>query len=94
MGTTTSVLNYQPFLPTGLDATLSSNPWFIAAFIALIVWSLVWKGMALWKAARLSHKKWFIAFLIINTLGILEIIYVFFVAKKYTVETEEKSEVK
>ena len=56
-----------------------------------ILWSIPWKGVALWKAARLSHKKWFIALLIVNTFGILEIIYIYFVAKKYQViETTEE----
>jgi len=36
-------------------------------FAALIAWSLVWKGMALWRAARHEHKWWFIALLLINT---------------------------
>ena len=62
-------------------------------FIALaIVWTLVWKGLALWRAAELGQKYWFIAILIINTLGILEIIYFFFVARKYKVEVIEKTE--
>ena len=50
--------------------------------IVLIVWSLVWKGMALWKAARVGHKGWFVALLIINTLGILDILYIYFFSKK------------
>jgi len=44
-------------------------------FLALFAWSLVWKGLALWKAAQKGSKPWFIAFLIVNTLGILEILY-------------------
>ncbi len=60
--------------------------WLIAVVIA---WSLIWKGIALWKAARLSHKKWFVVLLVVNTVGILEILYILFVAKKYTVETVE-----
>jgi len=59
-----------------------------------IVWVIAWKGVALWKAARLSHKKWFIVLIVINTLGILEIIYIFAVARKYTVETVERVEEK
>lgn len=62
-------------------------PWVVAL---LVVWSLIWKGIALWKAARLSSKWWFIILLLVNTLGILEIIYIFFIAKKYTVETEKQ----
>lgn len=50
-------------------------------FILLMLWALVWKGIALWKAARRSDKTWFIVLLILNTLGILEIIYVFLISK-------------
>src|ERR1035437_8749207 len=45
-------------------------------FIAVIaVWTIVIKGYALWHAARAGQKWWFIALLVINTVGILEIIY-------------------
>ena len=48
----------------------------------LIAWSVIWKGIALWKSARLGHKGWFVALMIVNTLGILEIIYIYAVANK------------
>lgn len=51
-------------------------------FIPLLVWTLLWKGLALWHAAHRNEQWWFIAILLINTAGILEIIYLFFVAKK------------
>lgn len=71
---------------TGLD---TFPLWII---VLIVLWSLPWKGMALWKAAQLSQKKWFIALLLLNTFGILDIIYIHFVAKKYTVETVEDTE--
>lgn len=49
---------------------------FVAAVIAL-------KGYALWNAAKRDEKWWFIALLIVNTAGILELIYLFFVVKKW-----------
>jgi len=55
----------------------------------LLVWSLVWKGFALWRSAGLRQKYWFIAILIINTLGLLEIFYLFVIARKYKVEVVE-----
>jgi hypothetical protein len=64
--------------------------WSILAIVAVVIWTFAWKGLALWKAARLSHRNWFIALLILNTFGIVEIIYIYFVAKKFTVETVEK----
>lgn len=48
----------------------------------IMAWSLPWKGVALWKAAKNHHKGWFIALLVINTLAILEIIYIFYFSKK------------
>ncbi len=45
----------------------------------LIIWSIIWKGLALWRAAKRGDKVWFIVLLIVNTAGILEIIYLFFV---------------
>lgn len=59
--------------------------------VLALIWSLVWKGLALWKAAGLRQKYWFIGILIINTLGILDIIYIFFVAKKYKVEIVDET---
>ena len=48
----------------------------------VVIWELVWKGIALWKAGRHKQLPWFVVMLVVNTLGILEIIYiVFFQAK-------------
>jgi len=58
--------------------------------VLILAWTLPWKGIALWKAARNSHKGWFIALLVVNTLALLEIIYIFYFAKK-KVEPIEKS---
>lgn len=43
----------------------------------LIIWSLVWKGLALWRAARRGSRYWFIFILVLSTVGILEILYLF-----------------
>ena len=56
-----------------------------------VIWTLAWKGLALWRSAGLRQKYWFIALLIINTLGILEIIYLYFVAKNYKVEIVDET---
>lgn len=50
-----------------------------------------WKGVALWKASRNSHKIWFIALFLLNTLAVLEIIYIFFFSKKKEKSISEKS---
>ncbi|MFZ2072177.1 MAG: DUF5652 family protein [Minisyncoccia bacterium] len=50
--------------------------------ILLIIWTIAWKCYSIWIAARNNHKKWFIALIIFNTAGILDMIYIFYVAKK------------
>ena len=52
-----------------------------ALYSVFIVWGLFWKGLALWKASRNDQRNWFIAMLILNTVGILEIVYLFRFAK-------------
>ena len=47
----------------------------------LVIWSIFWKGLALWHSGQRTQAGWFIALLIINTAGILEIIYLFAILK-------------
>ena len=63
------------------DALLN-DPKFQIIFLLLAAWSLVWKGFALWKAAKNAHRNWFIVMLVLNTFGILEIVYIFYFAAK------------
>ena len=58
---------------------LSTHAWI---FILAAIWTIPWKGVALWRAARNKSIAWFVVLLIINTLGILEIIYIFAFSKK------------
>lgn len=46
-----------------------------------LLWSLFWKGLALWHAGRRGDAWWFIIMLVVNLFGIIEIIYLFGVAK-------------
>jgi len=57
---------------------VSTNPWVII----LLVWSIVWKLIALWKAAKNSHLTVFIVLGILNTAGIAEIIYLVYLYLK------------
>ncbi|MFA7049547.1 MAG: DUF5652 family protein [Patescibacteria group bacterium] len=50
---------------------------FIVFLSILIIWTIPWKGVALWKSAKNDHKWWFVAMLLINSLAILEIVYIF-----------------
>lgn len=53
-----------------------------ALFFLVILWSVIWKGMALWKAARKGDKIWFVVLLVVNSLGILDILYIYFFSEK------------
>ena len=62
--------------------SLLTDPQNLSIIIILAtLWVLPWKGFALWKAARKKHIVWFIVLLIVNTLAILEILYIFWFSK-------------
>jgi len=60
------------------------NDWGFVVFLLIIagIWSIIWKGIALWKSARYGQKVWFVVLLIVNTVGLLEIIYLAFFQKR------------
>ncbi|MFQ6122316.1 MAG: DUF5652 family protein [Dehalococcoidales bacterium] len=62
---------FLPFLPL---------LWLIIPLV--VVWSMAWKGIALWRAGRNGHLVWFIVLFIVNTMGILPIIYIFAFSRK------------
>lgn len=68
---------------------LYTNPFINTLIIILAVWTIPWKIYAVWLAAKNDQKKWFAALLIINTVGILEIFYIFKIAKKRWAEVKE-----
>lgn len=49
----------------------------IVTVLLLFLWELFWKGIALWKAAHNEDRHWFVALLILNTLGVLPILYIY-----------------
>ena len=70
-----------------MEKFIQDNVWLVILFA---VWAIAWKGMALWKAARLGDKVWFWLLLIINTAGILEIAYIYYFSKQKAVAGEKK----
>ncbi len=60
-------------------ATQLGIPFWLFAII--LIWIVVWKLLALWKSARNNHITWFIVIAIINTVGILEILYIYVFSK-------------
>lgn len=65
-----------------LTSVFGINIWvFLIIIFVIAIWSLIWKGFALWRAGRKNDLVWFIILLIINSLGILEILYLFWFSK-------------
>jgi predicted permease len=60
-------------------------PWVVLLVILLIIvgiWDGVWKLIALWKSARNDQIVWFIFLAILNTAGILPILYILLFQRK------------
>jgi hypothetical protein len=68
----------------GNSVQFADGYWIQWGIIPIVVWSSVWKGLALWHAAKRSDKWWFVALLVINTVGILEICYLVFVVHLFS----------
>ncbi len=62
-----------------MEQFIMDNLWLI---VIIGLWTLPWKGVALWKSAQKKQKWWFIFLLVINTVAILEILYIFIFSKK------------
>jgi len=61
-----------------IAAEVGIATWLIAI---ILIWSLIWKLLALWKSARNNHLIWFIVMAVVNTIGILPILYLFVFSK-------------
>lgn len=64
---------------------------FLIVLFFLVIFDLVWKGIALWKASKNNHLVWFVFLLLLNTVGILPIIYIFFFQKTSSKASKKKS---
>lgn len=69
------------------NAFINQNWWLL---ILGLIWSIGWKGWALWIAAKKDQKVWFVVFLIVNTIGILEIFYIFYFSKQSQIKSNNK----
>jgi hypothetical protein len=66
------------------------NLQYVNVFLLILaLWTIPWKVYAAWTAAKRGDKKWFVVLLILNTVGILEIFYIFKIAKKSWVEVKK-----
>jgi len=59
-----------------LQSFQETYAWLIPLLVILSIWSSVWKIIAMWKSAKNNHLVWFIAIAIVNSVGILPIIYI------------------
>ena len=62
-----------------MESLIQNKLWVV---IVAMLWVLPWKGYALWTASRKGSKRWFIALVLLNTFAILDIFYIFYIAKK------------
>jgi len=77
--------------PVSIEQLFSINPELLSL---ILLWIITWTGWALWRAARRSQKIWFVVLLLLNTLGILEILYIFVFSKKKEESLVSKTEIK
>ena len=68
-------MNFFPGLGSGWG--MSTLGAFGGLLMIVLVWSLFWKGLALWHSSRRGEPWWFVALLLVNTAGILELVYLF-----------------
>jgi Family of unknown function (DUF5652) len=59
-----------------MDTFYAFVPAIIIALVIVTIWESIWKFIAMWKAARNNHLAWFICIAVINTIGILPIVYI------------------
>jgi len=75
------IINHMNILNSGLGSGVGFGAFLGPGLLLILIWSLFWKGLALWHAGRRGQPWWFVVMLVINTIGILEIIYLFAVLK-------------
>lgn len=73
---------YSPFTPQIMSI-------FVPLILVVVLWTVALKGYSLWYAARAGQKWWFIALLVINTMGLLEIVYLIWYRPKSSTQTKE-----
>jgi hypothetical protein len=67
---------------TGLLNFTGNESLDLIILLVILVWLIIWKGKALWIASKQDSVKWFWGLLIFQTLGILDIFYIYVFSKK------------
>jgi divalent metal cation (Fe/Co/Zn/Cd) transporter len=63
------------------EQVIEISVYFLAFLVFAVIWSAIWKAIALWHSARNKQTAWFVVLCILNTIGLLEIIYLAFFQK-------------
>lgn len=63
-----------------MEAFFQTYGWAVVLLIS--IWTLPWKGVSLWKAAHKNSKAWFVVLLLVNSLAILDILYIYVFSKR------------
>ena len=66
------------------------NPASWLLISAFVIWTFLWKGLALYRAGANRSPGWFVVLLVVNTLGILEILYFFILSRKRKREVDAR----
>lgn len=72
-----------------MEETLAIDPRMLRVIIIMAIITLPLKAIAMWRAARAEQKGWYIAVLVLNTFGILELTYLFYFSKKPVTKTNQ-----
>lgn len=84
------------FTAASFDSSAGFMGMGVLALILMFVFAIlvvILKGYSLWYAAKRDDKWWFMAILVINTMGILELVYlIFFVQKWPKIYAKKKSD--
>jgi RsiW-degrading membrane proteinase PrsW (M82 family) len=62
-----------------VEQFMADNPWFLYIVLAILVWKLIWYGLAIYKSIERKQKSWFtilfVCAFVLNDLGLLPIVY-------------------
>lgn len=72
---------------TTITEQLGISAWL---FIIILIWSMAWKLLGMWKSARKGSVVWFMVLALFNTVGILPILYIFVFSKMKYCELKPK----
>lgn len=72
------------YMRTEMFGGYGLSPFFMSGLGITVLWDLAWRGLALWRAARRKEQWWFLALLVVNSMGILPIVYLLVWGKEDT----------